>query len=160
MSESENLSEITEEEQNDSPLDSRGKIKKGRTLNPNGRPKGTGHIQRIIEQLPVNSVSSLFSMVYLKAEAGDMVAAKIILDRVLPIRKGARVQLNIPTLTDMAAVSKARLHTMELTSEGVISLEECQMAMEVLETNCKLIVEEQILPRLQRLEEINGIKNE
>lgn len=135
-------------------------LPKGCTNNPNGRPKGTGYLQMIIAKLPENSVEALLKFVQAKAFEGDMTAAKIVLDRVLPIRRGARIELKLPPIDDLAAVSKARMHTMEMTSDGVISLEECQMTMDILESNCKLIMEEQILPRIEKLELLNGIKSE
>jgi len=81
--------------------------KKATTNNPDGRPRGRGVVATLRrELLAEGKVGPLVDKVYELALAGDMVAARLILDRVVPALRtqAAPVSVALPagTLTEKA----------------------------------------------------------
>src|SRR5450631_2812498 len=73
----------------------RGKpFQPGRSGNPAGKPSGARHQTTIAaEKLMQGDCEAIVRAVIEKAKSGDAVAAKIILDRIVPVRKGAPVHI-------------------------------------------------------------------
>ena len=70
---------------------------KGRTNNPAGRPKGVGVVARLRnEMLGEGKVTQLVEKVYAAALAGDMTAARLLLDRALPALRTQAALVNVP----------------------------------------------------------------
>ncbi len=65
-----------------------GRFRKGQSGNPKGKPKGARHRSSLMaERLFADEIQDICKTVIAEAKAGDMQAAKIILDRLLPPRK-------------------------------------------------------------------------
>ncbi|MGH9992852.1 MAG: DUF5681 domain-containing protein [Nitrososphaera sp.] len=76
----------------------KGRFVKGTTGNPGGRPKGGGKnklqlhreaIREAVDQELCGSVVDILKVVIKAAKAGDLVAAKMMLDRFVPVQKAA-----------------------------------------------------------------------
>lgn len=81
--------------------------RKGTTNNPAGRPPGAGAVAALRKELIADDkVKPLVAKVYEMAIAGDLVAARLILDRVVPALRtqAAPVSIELPagTLTEKA----------------------------------------------------------
>ena len=72
--------------------------KPGQSGNPAGRPRGTGEVSKLRAALAPD-VPDILNTVVAAAKSGDMQAARIILERVLPPIKAteARQPLDLPT---------------------------------------------------------------
>jgi hypothetical protein len=75
------------------PVVSDGRFVKGQSGNPNGRPPNTknklSNLRKelelaVIEHVGIEKIKRIINKVVEKAEAGDMRAAKLILDKVVP----------------------------------------------------------------------------
>ena len=72
-----------------------GQFPKGKSGNPAGRPKGAKNKATLVKQavaaeaegVILDNLSEVLMAVIEKAKGGDMVAAKLILDRGLPLKK-------------------------------------------------------------------------
>ena len=85
---------------------------RGRTNNPAGRPKGVGVVARLRnEMLGEGKVTQLVEKVYAAALAGDMVAARLLLDRVLPALRtqAAPVHVQLDASASLTARAEALL---------------------------------------------------
>jgi hypothetical protein len=85
-----------------------------------------------------------------------MTAAKIILDRLVPIRRGRPVPLNFPAVVGAADLLEAQRVLIQALAEGEVTAEEAAAVSSVLESQRKMIETEELATRLQRLEERMG----
>ena len=64
------------------------RFQKGQSGNPAGKPKGARHKTTLLaERLMQDDVEKIVNAVLTAARNGDMMAAKIILDRIAPVRR-------------------------------------------------------------------------
>jgi hypothetical protein len=81
--------------ENTTPKQSWG-FQKGQSGNPAGKPRGARHKTTLLaEKLMQDDVEKIVNAVLTAARNGDMTAAKIILDRIAPVRRG-RVFVSMP----------------------------------------------------------------
>jgi hypothetical protein len=74
---------------------SKGGFQKGKSGNPKGRPKGTKNATTIFkeavlqgaEEVFLENIEKITQVVCQKAVEGDLTAAKMVLDRVVPVKK-------------------------------------------------------------------------
>jgi Family of unknown function (DUF5681) len=72
---------------------------KGQSGNPGGKPKGArNRATMLAEKLMQDDVEGIVNAVLTAARAGDMAAARMILDRIAPTRKGRPVEFELPTI--------------------------------------------------------------
>ena len=86
---------------------------KGHTNNRLGRPPGLGVVAKLRrEMLGEGKVTQLVNKVYELAIAGDMVAARLLLDRVLPSLRTQAALVNVPLnpADTLTAKATALLH--------------------------------------------------
>jgi hypothetical protein len=77
----------------------------GQSGNPAGKPPGTRHcITMLAEQLMADDAEGVVREVLKAAQAGDMVAARLVLDRIVPVRRGRTVELDMPSICKAATL--------------------------------------------------------
>jgi hypothetical protein len=65
--------------------------------NPQGKPPGARHATTIMaEQLMEGEAEAVVRTVVAKAKRGDMRAARLVLDRIAPLRRGRPVAIKLP----------------------------------------------------------------
>jgi hypothetical protein len=73
------------------------RFQKGQSGNPAGKPKGARHKTTLMaERLMQDDAEKIVNAVIAAARNGDMMAAKIILDRIAPVRRGQCVFVDMP----------------------------------------------------------------
>ena len=91
-------------------------FQKGQSGNPSGKPKGTRHRATMMaEQLMQDDAEGIVRAVIAKAKKGDMTAARLIIERIAPTRKGRPVNLELPdpkTSGDLTAAMCALVQSM------------------------------------------------
>ena len=78
-------------------------------------------------------------LVVAAAKGGDMTAARLILDRIVPARKGGTVSFKLPPIDRAADVSKALSAVMASMACGEKTPDEATVICGVLETKRKAI---------------------
>jgi hypothetical protein len=105
-----------------------------------GRPKGVRHKSTLLcEKLMRDDAKEIVQAVIVAAKAGDMVAAKIVLDRISPARKGRPIHFELPearTADDVAAALAAVVSAM---ADGELTPDEAALVASVLEMRRKSI---------------------
>lgn len=116
----------------------------GRSGNPRGKRKGTRHRLTILAaSLMEKDAKAVVQAVVSKAKDGDMSAARLVLDRVVPVRRGAPVVFDLPKIKTtgdlkdalgsiLAAVAAGRLTPDEGMALGAV-VDAHRKNMEVVE---------------------------
>lgn len=114
--------------------------KKGQSGNPRGRPQGSRNKATILAQsLMAGELEAVTKSVILAAMNGDMVAARLVLERLVPLRKGAPVTFDLPKIETAADVAAATGSVATAVAAGDLSPEEGQAVAGILEVRRKAI---------------------
>ena len=97
-------------------------------------------------------VETITNAVVQAAQAGDLMAARIILDRVAPVRKDAVVDLALPPLKTSADAVEAMGIIMQAVSNGEISPGEASTLTGLVTTFTKTLELSEVERRLAALE--------
>jgi hypothetical protein len=120
-----------------------------------GRPVGSRNKRTLLaEQIMGADLEAVVRAVSHAAQNGDMQAAKIILDRLAPIRRGRPVQFEMPATLDGAGLAEAFTAILRSMAEGELTPEEGTAVASVLEIRRKAIETSEIEARLAALEEV------
>lgn len=93
--------------------------------NGNGRPKGArNHRHAVLEKLAHAHSITLMERLICEAEAGDMFAMKIILDRIWPKPKGAPINVGIPQTQTPSELRMAMHDALARVASGEISTDD------------------------------------
>lgn len=83
-------------------------FRKGQSGNPNGRPHGSRNKASLMaEMLFAENLQGVCNAVITKAKSGDIQAAKIIFDRLLPPRKDRLISIKLPQVKTPEDILKA-----------------------------------------------------
>jgi hypothetical protein len=125
------------------------KWEKGRSGNTRGRPKGSGEIGRLRAVIG-QAVPDILAALIEKAQAGDVQAARLLLERALPAVKPVELPEAVPlegaTLTDQG---RAVLH---LLAEGAIGPERAAALLAAIAQLARVIETDELTRRIEALE--------
>jgi len=131
-----------------------GRFAPGNRANPHGRPAGSRNKATLaLEMLMADDAAEVVAATIAAAKAGDIAAARLVLDRVLPPRKGRPVQLDLPPVATASDLLAALSATLDAMAAGEIRPEEAAVVAGVLEAKRKAIETVDIEARLARLEQ-------
>ncbi len=128
--------------------------KPGTSGNPAGKPKGARHRATVmIEALLEDGAESIAKAVVEQATAGDMAAARLVLDRLCPAPKDRRISLQLPAdLNSAAKVSEAGFAVLQAVAEGEITPQEGATVAGILEGRRKALETQELEARVAALE--------
>jgi hypothetical protein len=137
--------------------DEKGRFQPGNTVGfrpgNRGRPKGSRHkVTVLCEKLMHDDATEIVRAVIAAARSGDMVACKIILDRIAPIRKGRPIRFNLPDSRNAEDVAAALEAVVGAMANGELTPDEAQMVANVLEVRRRAIETVELERRLRVLE--------
>ena len=131
-----------------------GRFRPGQSGNPTGKPKGARHrITVMAEKLMEGSAESVVQSVLSAAEQGDMIAARLVLERIAPVRKGRPVSLPLPAVNTAGDVLAALSTTIKAMGEGRLTPDEAATVVGVLEVKRRAIETAELEKRIIDLEE-------
>lgn len=134
-----------------------GRFAKGQSGNPKGKPKGARHKTTILaEKLMEDEAEAVVRAVIDKAKDGDMTAARIVVDRIAPVRKGRPINLALPKVETADDVASAMATIVGAMAEGKITPEEATVAASVLEARRRAIETTDFERRLSEIEDKLG----
>jgi hypothetical protein len=118
-----------------------------------GRPKGVRHRSTLVcEKLMRDDAKEIVQAVIVAAKAGDMVAAKIVLDRISPARKGRPIHFELPEARSVDDVAAALAAVVRAMADGELTPDEAALVASVLEMRRKSIETIELENRLRTLE--------
>lgn len=122
------MADKTEKKQRGRPFES------GHSGNPNGRPKGTRNKTIILlEQMIEGEAEAIFKIVIDSAKSGDLQAARLLMDRILPTKKDRPVSLLLPKIEDVKSAKEAASIIFNSMAEGEITPLEGESFIKVVE---------------------------
>jgi polyhydroxyalkanoate synthesis regulator phasin len=128
----------------------------GQTGNPKGRPPGQSEITRLRSSL-AEHVPSIVDQLVTAAKAGDVQAARLILERILPPVKAIEqaVELQLPeggTLTAKAAA------VLSAAAAGLLAPTQAAQLIAALGTVAKITEVDELAARITALENKHALK--
>ncbi|WEZ84640.1 DUF5681 domain-containing protein [Rhizobium sp. 32-5/1] len=136
----------------ETPRDTR--FKPGQSGNPNGRTAGSrSKVLLALDVLGEGEAEAIVLAMVEKAKEGDSTAARTILDRVWPIRKGARVPFDLPTVTTADDLPGAVAAITRQVADGELSPDEGAAVVTLVEAHRKAIETHDLAARIAALEE-------
>ena len=132
-------------------------FRKGQSGNPRGMASGSRHrTTLILDRIGADAGASVLRAVVQAAERGDMAAARIVLDRAWPARRGRPVRLELPELRAAADLAAALGAVAGAVGRGDLSPEEGAAVAAVLEAQRKAIETQELERRIAALEAAKG----
>ena len=125
----------------------------GQSGNPAGKPKGARSRAAILsERLMRDDEQAIVEAVIGAAKGGDMTAARLILERIAPVRKGRPIMLNLPATETAADVNAAMTAVVAQMAAGEITPDEAGTVVAVIEAKRKAIETDELDRRLREVE--------
>src|SRR4051812_7196879 len=129
------------------------RFKPGQSGNPAGKAKGTRHrATRAAEVLLDGEAEALTRKAVEMALAGDTVAMRLCLDRIMPARKDRPVPFTLPTLETAADAVAAAAALVNAVAAGQLTPSEAAELSKLVESFSKAIELHEIQQRLENLE--------
>ena len=130
-----------------------GRFQKGQSGNPKGKPKGTRNRTTIVSQnLLEGEAEALVRKVVQLALDGDLTCLRICLERLIPPKKEAPIEIDLPAIGAAADIPKFFAVLMAKLGEG-ITPSEARTAIDLAEVVCKSLGMKELEERLFALEE-------
>jgi len=125
----------------------------GQSGNPAGRKAGSRNkVTALAEKLLEDDSKEVVEAVVKAAKGGDMTAARLVLERIAPVRRGRSIVLSLPKIKDAADVGDAISVVIEAMGRGELSAEEAQAVASVVEIRRRAIETTDHEARLKALE--------
>ena len=133
----------------------------GRPFQPGnpGKPKGARHKTTLIaeklaiEKLMEDDAEGVARRVIEAAKDGDMTAARLVLERIYPVRKGRPVHLDLPEIETVADLPVALSALLSAMGHGEITPEEAAVVANVVEAKRRTLETVELEQRIAALEE-------
>jgi hypothetical protein len=130
-----------------------GRFPRGQSGNPSGKPKGARHKTTMLaEKLMRDDAAQIVRGVIDAAKGGDMTAAKIILDRIAPLRKGRPIYLDLPAMENAAGIAAATAALVAAMGAGELTPDEAATIASVFELRRRAMETGELEQRLAALE--------
>jgi hypothetical protein len=125
-----------------------------------GRPRGSRNkTTELAERLMAKDVEGVVDAVITAAKTGDMTACRIILDRLVPIRRGRPVEITLPPAIDAIGVADASAEVVAAVGAGELTPEEGRTLAQILEARRRAIETSEHERRLEVIEDAMKLKN-
>lgn len=129
------------------------RFQKGQSGNPKGKPSGAKNKSTLAaERLMEGSLDKICRRIEEEAVNGNMQAAKMVLDRFLPIRKDRVIKINLPEIKTSDDILNAVGIIVNAVGNGEISPSEGESLSRTLDMYSKTLETYQLEYRLNELE--------
>ena len=127
------------------------KFKKGNSGNPSGRPRGLTDKRNFYREMLQPHVPEIFAKLSVMAKDGDVAAAKLILERVVPAVRTKDIPFSLPL--GGATIADRGQSVIDASIAGDIAPAEAESAMALLQGQTRIVETSELLRRIEELEE-------
>ena len=124
---------------------------KGQSGNPQGRPKGSGLSAQLRAAIEQDAPSIIKAMIE-QAKAGDMQAAKALLDRVLPALKPESQAIHLPELVAAGTMAEKARAAIDAAGAGAVSPSAASDLVAAIAGLARVVETTELQQRLDELE--------
>lgn len=103
-----------------------------------------------------SGAEAITKVVIQQAKDGDLMACKIILDRLIPPAKERAVSVNLPSTTDAAGVAAAQDAILQAVGRGDLLPGEASTLSGIVESRRRALETQELADRITQLESKNG----
>ena len=128
----------------------RGRWKKGESGNPSGRKPGTGRVAKLRDSIATH-IPEIITQMVSKAKEGDVQAARLLLERVIPPLKSTESSVSI-TLPENATLSEQGQTIIQSIADGTLTPGQGQALLSGLGSQARLIEITELEERITALE--------
>lgn len=128
----------------------RGRWKKGESGNPNGRKPGTGQVAKLRNSIATH-IPEIITQMVSKAKEGDVQAARLLLERVMPPLKSMESNVSI-TFPENATLSEQGQTIIQSIADGTLTPGQGQALLSGLGSQARLIEITELEERITALE--------
>ena len=125
-------------------------FKKGEVANPGGRPPGNTERNKFRQQI-VTVLPEIIAEIVKQAMNGDLVAARMILDRCIPSLKPTSDAATLPDVP-LGTLAERGMHIITAAAAGQITPDDAAGSMALLTAQAKLVEQTEIVQRLESIE--------
>ncbi|WP_153109945.1 DUF5681 domain-containing protein [Propionivibrio limicola] len=128
--------------------------KPGQSGNPKGKPAGTRNkATTMLLTLMENGAKEITEAVIEAAKAGDLSAARLVLDRLCPPARERPISLELPETSTIAGISAAQQAIFKAVADGQLLLGEATTLSGLIEAQRKALETIELETRIAALEE-------
>jgi thioredoxin-like negative regulator of GroEL len=124
---------------------------KGQSGNPAGRPKGSGISAKLRHAIEGEAEAIIKAMIE-QAKAGDMQAAKALLDRVLPALKPESQAIHLPELVAAGTMAEKARAAIDAAGAGAVSPSAASDLVAAIAGLARVVETTELQQRLDELE--------
>lgn len=130
-----------------------GQFKPGVSGNPAGKPRGVrNRATQLAEKLMEADARQIVAQVVASALAGDMTAARMVLDRIAPTPRDRRIEIDLPTVATAGDVDQAQATVLAQVAAGELRPSEGQAMSDLIENRRRAIETSELAERIGALE--------
>jgi len=130
----------------------KGQFKPGTSGNPAGRPRASGKTAELRKAI-VQHVPAIITKLVEQAKAGDVKAARLLLERVLPAAKPETLPVMLPELGEAEGLAASGANIIKAVSEGRIAPDTAAALLSGLGQQARLVEIDELIRRIEALEQ-------
>ena len=128
-------------------------FKKGESGNPKGKPKGARHkTTQLSYAIMEGGLEAILDQVVTKAKAGDMLACRMIIDKIIPTQKDRTITIELPPIATVDEVGRAQSEILQAVVDGDITPNEGERIAAIVESRRRVIETVELEARITELE--------